>query len=156
LYARGTKVTVDRSIAELRGIVSRHGGRNFSVTEDDESPRPAVAVLFAIDAKWVRFRQEMPARVAGFDGTGRGLAARRDRRESEVRRRWRVLVLRVKARLEEYRSGLSPFDEVLLPYCVLPDNRTVAEALGPQLEAVYRDGRMPALPAPGRSERGTS
>lgn len=42
-------------------------------------------------------------------------------------------------------AGESTFDETLLPFAVLPNNQTVAEALGPELAAMYQDGRMPKM-----------
>lgn len=134
-YAEGTTVKVENSVAELRRVVLRYGGHSLTLMEDDDTP--AVAVLFRISERWVRFGQALPPPPRKPEG--------RSRRDAEIRRRWRVLILKVKTRLEEFAGGESTFEETLLPFVVLPDNRTVAEALGPQVEEMYRNGSMPRM-----------
>jgi hypothetical protein len=139
-YAQGTTVSVENSMSELRRVVIRYGGSNLTISEDDANQ--AAAVLFTIAGRWVRFIQRLPDRKLPHRSTSMrgGRSA-----DPETRRRWRVLILKVKTRLEEYADGESTFEETLLPFAVLPDNRTVAEALGPELKAMYEDGRMPKM-----------
>jgi hypothetical protein len=62
----------------------------------------------------------------------------------EERRRWRVLLLRVKARLEEIAEGVS-FEEAFMPFVVLPDGRTVREYVLPEVKRAYEMGVMPKM-----------
>lgn len=79
--------------------------------------------------------------------TGRPRAAEAARRagEAEKRRRWRALLLVVKARLVAVDDGVETLELAFLSWVVLPDGSTVAEWLGPQLDAVYATAQMPAL-----------
>jgi hypothetical protein len=148
-YAEGTQTKVETSVAELRRAIVRYGGSNLAMMEDDDTP--AIAALFQIGGRWVRFLQKLPRRPDGTRSTSRNPRAMFAQHDAEVRRRWRVLLLRVKSRLEEFAEGESTWEECFLPYAVLADNRTVAEALAPELERMYRTGSMPRMleaPAP--------
>jgi len=67
--------------------------------------------------------------------------------DQECRRRWRALALAIKAKLEMVQSGISTFEVEFLPYIVLPGGKTVGNWLAPQIEDIYKSGKMPkALP----------
>jgi len=72
--------------------------------------------------------------------------------QQACRARWRALLLCIKAKLEAIESGITEFEDEFLPYIVLPDGRTAAEWLRPQIAIAYKTNRMPtdllALPAP--------
>jgi hypothetical protein len=77
--------------------------------------------------------------------------------EAERRRVWRVLVLRLKAKLEVAYDDAELFRREFLADTVLPDGRTVGDWAAPQVEEAYRIGRMPlSLPpaAPQLMEAG--
>lgn len=65
--------------------------------------------------------------------------------EREERRQWRVLLMRVKLRWEEFVSAEVSFDEAFLSFIVGPDNRMMAEHFVPCIEQAYRSGRVEAL-----------
>jgi hypothetical protein len=68
--------------------------------------------------------------------------------------RWRALWLVVKAKLEAVDIGILALEEAFLADTVLPDRRTVAEYMAPQIESAYSSGSMPkALPFYGPEER---
>jgi hypothetical protein len=54
-------------------------------------------------------------------------------REQEERRVWRVLFYHMKAMFEAVDSGVIAVEEVIMPYIVTPDGRTIAEHIGPKL-----------------------
>jgi len=47
--------------------------------------------------------------------------------EQARRQRWRILLLSVKAKLEEIEAGLISFDDQFLAYMALPDGSTVGD-----------------------------
>jgi hypothetical protein len=59
-------------------------------------------------------------------------------REQEERRVWRVLYYHLKAMFEAADSGVIAIEDIILPYIVTPDNRTIGEHVRPQL-AKLRD-----------------
>lgn len=54
-------------------------------------------------------------------------------REQEERRVWRVLHWHLKAMFEAADSGVIAVEDIILPYIVTPDNRTIAEHMKPKL-----------------------
>jgi len=66
--------------------------------------------------------------------------------EQEVRRRWRSLVLAVKAKLVAVQDEIATFEQEFLAYAVAADGKTVGEHIIPQLKA---GGSVKALPGFG-------
>lgn len=131
-YAKGTDVPVSRSRDEIERTLRRYGAEAFGYAGDGTT---AMVEFTTLDRR-VRLFIPMPE--------GRLTAVQYDR---EVRRRWRVLLLTVKAKLEAIESGISTFDDEFLAHLVLPTGRTVGEWLLPQLD---RGAGVPEL-LPGRA-----
>ena len=67
--------------------------------------------------------------------------------DQETRRRWRALLLYIRAKLESVESGIMVFEDAFMAHMVLPNAQTVSEFMRPQIEAAYKGGQMPkALP----------
>lgn len=65
--------------------------------------------------------------------------------DKERRRRWRVLVIVVKAKLELIEGGDSTVEREFLADLLLPDmTTTVADEVLPKLEEAHKKGRMPS------------
>ena len=65
--------------------------------------------------------------------------------EQEVRRRWRALLLVIKAKLEAVESGISTMDSEFLAFVVLPSGMTFGEWAAPQLNDLAAKKKMPRL-----------
>ena len=126
-YAETTKVPVSRSRDELERILARYGADAFGYGWDNGR----AVVSFRAQQRYIRFAMEIPLNA------------------QEERQRWRALVLVVKAKLEAVESGITTFEDEFLAHVVLPDNRTVSDWLGPQIEDAYTQGGMPKLLMPG-------
>jgi len=57
-------------------------------------------------------------------------------REQEERRVWRVLFWHLKAMFEAADSGVIAVEDIILPYIVTPDGRTISEHIAPKLAEV--------------------
>jgi hypothetical protein len=127
-YAADTKVSVDKSILELRRTVARYGATGFAMAED----AGRAAVVFAMRNRRVRITVTMPP-VGNFARTPtnrlRDPSAQRTEWEKACRQRWRALNLIVKAKLEAVEAGITTFDEEFLAYLMLPAGQTVGEEL---------------------------
>lgn len=121
-YAANTKVSVSRSKTEVDATLRRYGASAVGIMESQTT----CFVVFELNGR--RVKMELPI----VDD------------EKEQRRKWRVLVLRLKARLEAIAGGDSTVEEEFMPYVLLPDNRVVAEHLIPKLEEAY-SGTMPKI-----------
>jgi len=125
-YAANTKVPVDRSVAELRKLVTRFGAEAFGWAEESSPPR--AAIMFRVEGRACRVFVPYPD-----DGD-----------EREICRLWRVLVLVTKAKLTAVEEGLASFDRTFFADLLLPTGRVVYEEVRPQLEALA-PGDVPKL-----------
>lgn len=131
-------------------MLTRYGANAFSYATDSE--RGLAAISFRADNRMVRFVLKMPLPTdfaTSPRGNERSESARNDLCAQETRRRWRALVLVVKAKLEAVASKIATFENEFMAYLVLPNGGTVGEFMAPQIEAAYRDGTPPiplALP----------
>jgi hypothetical protein len=122
-YAEGTKVPVESSQAEVRRYLKARGASEFGVAYLDGK---GSQVVCSLEGRKLRFM----------------VPHCKDSREEA--RLWRVLMMRVKLRYEEFSSGEVPFDEAFISFILLPDGRTMASHCLPQIERAYRNGAVPA------------
>jgi hypothetical protein len=145
-YASGTDVSIIRSIGELDKLVTKHGATGFGYGRDDNSPK--TRVMFRIADRMVRFEVEKPSPqefTRTPAGRSRALSEAAKFADAEEKRRWRSLVLVVKALLVGVADGVISLSDAFLPYSVLPSGDTVGEWAGPQLDVAYATARMPEL-----------
>lgn len=142
-YAQGTSVSVDKSKTELKKIVYQYGAENYKYGEEEDR----AMVMFTKDDRIVRFMIGFPPpndKMFTRTPTGRG----RDQDtaykeyEAEQRRRWRALILAVKAKFEVVDSGIATFEEEFMPYILMPGGKTVAEMALPEVRDAYATGSV--------------
>ena len=123
-YAEKTPVSVVDTIAEIRRVITKHGGSQFvfGVTDD------RVMIGFTKDARQVRVQ------VLQAEG-----------QEQRNKATCRALLLVVKAKLEAVAAGVSVFEDEFLASIVLPDGRLVGQQVRPALSAAYDGRTMPPL-----------
>lgn len=157
-FASSTKVSPEKTRAEIERTITRYGADAFGYGTE---PGRAV-VQFRAHGKHIRFVLELPSIGAEeFRYVQVNQVAQRPRSESGQRQaweqacaqRWRALLLMVKAKLEAVESGITTFEEEFLAHIVLPDGRTVGQAMIPAIEQACLTGKLPnvsflALPAP--------
>jgi len=143
-YAERTEVTADHSISEIRRVLTRYGAGQFAYMEDAKR----AAVAFNANGRSIRFVLPMP----GMDEASKTPKGRRRKgtvieqaHAQEIRRRWRALALSIKAKLETVQSGIAEFETEFMAYMVLPNGKTVAENILPEIARAYETGKMPKL-----------
>lgn len=151
LYAQNTVVPVERAQAEIKRELVRYGAESFTIGEELKR----AMVQFLIHKRSVRFVIDLPNRDEDrFLYTDRRNLRRSDadaRKEWDkaCRSRWRALYLFCKAALEAVHEGIADFDEVFLPYLVLPNGQTVGGHMKPLIHRAISNGVMPRLSIPG-------
>ncbi len=150
-YAQDTTVTVAKSRADIESLLHKNGATSFVSGWDDEQ---GVSVLqFKIDGRFIKFRIDEPD-PKDFRITETGRSRKKSVLEGvldkERMRRWRALLLIIKAKLEIVASGYSTIEREFMADLMLPDGSTVTEWLRPQLDDAYSGGKMP-LALPGSS-----
>jgi len=141
IYAAETTVSVEKSLAELRQILKRYESSGFAYLEDGENQCETVA--WKMGGRPYRITISVPHYASNecwFTDTGK----RRTEAQAKAyagqihRQRWRAVVLVVKAMLEGGEAmGFDP-EQLMIPYLVLTDGRTLAELAPehvPQIQA---------------------
>ncbi len=155
-YASDTEVSVERSKAEIEGILQRYGAEQFLSGWD----QTRAVVACRMHGRHIKFVVPLPARDAEeFRLTPSRKWERSDREraaawEQACRARWRALALVIKAKLEAIEVGITDFDTEFMGFIQLPSGETFGEWARPQIERAYTLGEMPALLAlPGETGR---
>ncbi|MDB4997580.1 MAG: hypothetical protein JWM74_5012 [Myxococcaceae bacterium] len=106
-YAKRTKVPADRTRGEIEKLLKTNGASAFAYASDVGK----VMIIFVMNDRRLRFVVPMP--IVNKTGTNERDVAR------ETARRWRSLLLLVKAKLEAVESKIVGFDEEFLAHIVI-------------------------------------
>lgn len=115
---RDTRVPVSQSQSEIRKLVYAHKGTGISFMS--RPPREGFEALVTMQG------QAYHIRVMATCKKG-------NEREQEERRVWRVLYWHLKAMFVAADSEVIAIEDIIMPYIVTPDGRTIAEHVAPQL-----------------------
>jgi len=124
-YAEGTNVPAARSRAEVEKLVQKHGATRFgSMWSKDR-----FSIMFEMKGRQVKLDLPAPDPTK-FRTTLMW--------EAEERRRWRVLILHLKSKLEMVSSGDAEFEHEFLAYIVLPGTggETIGQRIIPFIDAL--------------------
>lgn len=143
-YAEGTNVTPENSLSEIKKYAELRGAEDFVSLM---GPRQGMVRFHLRDSDDgpvypVQFSAEFP--------TDPDLTIKQA--EQEYARRWRVVLLKVKAAFEQWNEGEeSTVTEAFMPHLMLPGGGTVGDAVTSQYEQVARGqaDRIDLMPALG-------
>jgi hypothetical protein len=132
-----TEVPISRSQEQIRRMIYDHKGTGVMFIS--QPPMEGFEALVTMQAKAYHIR--VLAHCRDKDKRGQKLTARQN--EQEQRRVWRVLHWHIKAMFEAADSGVLAIEEIIMPYVVTQDGRTIAEHILPRLqEAVQSNPRF--------------
>jgi hypothetical protein len=145
-FAEGTKVPIETTRMELERLLRAYGAAAVVIGWDG----PTSQIAFRIQGRHVRYTIDRPGRsesvVSSYpSGKPRPDHAIPEAIAAEYRRRWRALLLVVKAKLELIAAGDSDFEDEFLTHVMLPDGSIVRDWMVPQVDQAYQSGQMPAL-----------
>ncbi len=147
-FAANTTVDVSRSRVELERMLVRYGCAQF-VSGSDANGRAMIG--FTSNGRQVRVSLAAP-NPSEFALTPAGRRRRTNAiaqcMTDEVRRRWRALILVLKAKFEAVESGISTFDDEFMAHIALPNGSTVGQFMRPQIAESYSSGKMPPMLPP--------
>jgi hypothetical protein len=140
-FAKGTDVPVAKTRTEIEALLTRYGATKFGSFWDS-----AQAVIMC-EAKGRKLRFVLPVPDPNskmFAKTKAGQARNAEQRKvaaaAEERRRWRALLLVLKAKLESVESGIESFESAFLASIVVPGGGTFGEWAIPQIAEAYERG----------------
>jgi hypothetical protein len=149
-FAEGTSVSVEKSRAEIEGLITRYGATSTGfLTAPDRS-----VIVFEAKGRRIRFDLPLPSKedkrfARDGRGSARSPAKRLEAWEQACRQKWRALALVIKAKLEAVESGITTFEDEFLAHIVMPDGQTVGAHIKPRIAEAYDSGSMlPLLPPP--------
>lgn len=154
-FAAGTSVPIERTKVEIERLLARYGCTQFGSGWAKAGGQDFAHITFKHGDVSVMLGLPMPP-IAEFAHTPTGrlrrsVVQREEAYEQEKRRRWRALMLVIKAKLEAVSCGISTLEREFLSDVVLPNGRTIGEWAIPHL-AEIQSGRL-ALPAHEDSKR---
>lgn len=125
-----TSVPVERTQEAIRKLVMANKGTGVAFLS--QPPEEGFEAQVAIDAKTYHVRIMATCKPAPKHAS----ATEQEAHFAQERRRtWRVIYYHLKSVYESSASGVMEFRKLMLPYVVMPDNRTVAEHIMPKLDA---------------------
>lgn len=148
-FAEGTSVEARTSKHELEDMLAKHGAHGFLTAWLEENGTQHSLVQFQISGRMVKYIIRMPT-AEEVEKTGTGQTRHKPEliekaRQAEYRRRWRALILIIKAKLEMVAGGDSTFEREFLADIMLTNGSTVGDMISGQLAAMYTDGKLPRL-----------
>lgn len=154
-YARATSVSEDKSRMEIEKMLLKAGSSRVGCVTDIGAQRALIG--FTLKNLNIQMQIPLPSPNAReFTHGGRGGWERRTEAkaaeafQAECRRRWRSLVLALKAKLVAIDDKITTFEQEFMPYVVTADGATIGEKMLPHLiSAQSNKGFIPAglLPA---------
>lgn len=148
-FAEGTTVPVAKTRGEIEALVEKYGAARFASGWDETGK---AAVSFAIKGRLVRFALQLPGLEEGRKKAPRRYtwktptdAQAQKWVDAETRRRWRCLLLAIKAKLEVVETGIETFEQAFLANIVTDNNLTVYE----RLKIAEDDGTLLLPPVEG-------
>jgi hypothetical protein len=140
-----TDVSVSKSQDQLRKTIMAHKGSSFMCLSERANGintllnREGFQAMVVIEGKVYTIRV-----MATLKDSKRRLTEiqTQDFNERESRRIWRVLYYHMKSVFEAADSGVMEFRELMLPYVVVGDGRTIAQHILPKLAESVAAGRL--------------
>jgi hypothetical protein len=146
-FASQTSVSVDKSIAEIRSILSRYGADQFIHGED--SSRGQAIIGFRVGGKSIKLYLPLPHKkqfmVSPAGRQRRDMGAVEKAWEQACRQSWRALALIIKAKLEAVAAGITTYEQEFLPNLLLPGGDTIYERMAKGLPDAIAGGKLPIL-----------
>lgn len=123
-----TEVPVVKSQMKLRELLVKNGATGIAIVS--QPPQEGYQAMIKIDGAIYTIRISCACRSQRSQSAN----------EQEERRVWRVIFHHSKAMFEAASSGLMELKQIVMPYIVTKDGRTIGEIILPQLDqAVQSD-----------------
>lgn len=144
-FAENTSVPIEKSVAEIVGLVKKAGATSIAQWEEPER----FTIQFSLSERLLRFRVTLPAWRDMPERNGRREVLNQTQREAisaqRARQRARALLLVIKAKLESVESNVETFEEAFLANVVMSNGETVYERIAKPIAIEYESGAPSTL-----------
>ena len=128
-----TEVSVSKSQEAIRKLIMSHKGFGIAIVSERD-PNHMLPSQEGFQAKVLIDEKPYTIKIMAI------LKSVKDnKQEQEERRIWRVLYHHLKSVFEASDSGVMEFRELMLPYVVTADGRTISEHILPRLDSALAD-----------------
>lgn len=142
-YAQQTSVSVEKSKAEIEGLLMKYGASKFASGWD----LAGATIAFQLSGRYIRFT--LPLADKNSKEFRRSPHRNDDRSPDKIlqlweqacRQKWRALALVIKAKLEAVESGITTFEDEFMANIVMPSGKTVSEMVRPEIAQAYESGK---------------
>lgn len=156
-FASSTVIESEKTEMEIKKYLRSRGAENPVVTQDDDHNQ--IVVMFRMFGRVIQMRQNLPVETSKFIQRPLGFRAAsasdiKTRMVTETRRKWRVMLTRVKVRLdlvfeeEDMEEREAAFRYEFLTDTAIPGGGTVVEFMEPQVAEAYATGKPPQMLPP--------
>lgn len=121
-----TTINATKTAGEVQAALAKHGAQRVAVMYESGQP---LAIAFAINTEFGLRSFELPANAEGVYKavcSDRTMPPRYKDRAQSQRIAWRILKDWIEVQLAIIEAGMMRLDEVMLPYMVADNGRTVA------------------------------
>lgn len=136
VYAANTSVSIDRSQAEIKKILTKYGATSFAFAEGKGN----AMLMFELKNRRICFKLPMLT-----PPSPNATQASIKTYDQVCRSRWRSLVLGIKAKLECVNSEITTLENEFMAHIVMPNGQVFGEWAVPQIESSYQTNAMPPL-----------
>jgi len=128
-----TEVAVSKSQEAIRRLIYAHRGTGVMLVS--RPPHEGFEAMVTIEKQAYHLRVMATCKDVSRDRSGfvRNDSGKAKAKEQEERRVWRVLYWHLKAMFEAADSGVIDIRNVIMPYVVLKDGRTLADHVIPRM-----------------------
>jgi hypothetical protein len=143
-----TLVAVSKSQEQIRRMILDNGGTGIAFVS--QPPMEGFEAMIEIDGATYKIRISAEVKIPEKKRRSRYGVYKSDSQISDnaSRRVWRVLFFYLKSVYEASSSGVMDFRQLVMPYVVTKDNRTIADHILPNLSKAISGNPERLLPAP--------
>lgn len=135
-YALNTAVAPEKTQREIAELLHKYKVDDYELLIGMNR----TGIAFKLQNRALRFILPMPKPKEMTEG----------QYAQQVRSAWRGLLLTLHGKLESIDRGIENFDEAFMGQIVMPQNETVHEWLSPQLDTIFKTGKLPPLLPEGK------
>jgi len=114
-----SSVAPEKSQGKIKKMLIIHGASNVTIATSVDPPLEGFQAQMLIDNRIYLMRIVVPVGAVGNE----------KKQDQELRRVWRVLYHHMKAMFEASDSGVIELKELILPFLVLKDGRTLGKKI---------------------------
>ncbi len=149
-FANDTNVTEEKTRSDIEQVLLKYCATGYGIIHEGDHWR----IVFKVDGRMVQMDFSTPEDHVRKDSIGRVKTESQQRAswEQEKRSYWRAIYNVIKFKLEAVAIGYSTIEREFLSDVLLADGTKIGDWIHPQIEQMYKTGKMPPMLPEGRKQ----